>query len=87
MSVYASDPRVRRIDDDLFTVDAPGGPYNVCAWLSPDEWVLSPAIGSALSYAAHLHCRDDAEAWSRTNRRGPFASSDAAIRSLIGDPQ
>ncbi len=87
MSSYDNDPRVRKVNAGLYSVTAPGGPFDVSIWADPDEWSVGPAINSELCRNAGLRNREDADRWAEETTTGPFRTADEAIASLIGPPR
>jgi hypothetical protein len=87
MSAYDNDPRVERVNDYFFSVSLDGERYDVIAERDPQDWYTAPgAFGRSFREAAPKS-REEADAWAQATTRGPFASGDEAIRSLIGDPR
>jgi hypothetical protein len=83
VSAYDNDARVRAI--------APGAYYEVEAddvydvsGKNNGEWYVKPSLDSRAMAGVS---REEGNRILESARRGPFASEDEAIKSLIGDPQ
>jgi hypothetical protein len=85
VSGYDNDPRVTRTGDYCYQVVAGADVYEVTAVRSETDWVAYPAFGARSMQG--LMTREQAEAALESATRGPFASADEAIHSLIEDPR